>query len=563
MMFRSTRSYAKKILYSFVIIFFSLLPFTPHAFGGNLCNFDYDQDDDIDGLDLYQFILEGNTALLHDFSLEFSSDNCQNDNLTGSHAGLFTTYEGTKTCLQCHEAEALEVHASVHYQWKADASEALGLSTPEAGKLGGINDFCIYPDINWIGKLTTVNGTLVDGGCAKCHVGLGLKPSSSPSQSQLENIDCLICHSKDYKRKVELVNGSYRFVPDTANMNVTLLEAATNITLPSTQTCLKCHAYSGGGNNYKRGDIEAAHSSATRQFDIHMAPKEQGGAGLTCLDCHKVQSHQFAGRGSDLRARELQGRPACTDCHSLTPHNDQKLDFHTQRVDCSVCHIPYFAKLTPTDMDRDWSKPGVLVASKGLYEPYHVEATNVTPVYRFFNGLSHFYEFGTQATAGPDGRVVMSEPDGNITDPSAKLFAFKHHLARQPIDPVTGVLLPLKIGIFFQTGQVAPAVEPGVKAMGWQYNSHEFAETERYMGIFHEVSPKDQALSCQDCHVSAGRVDFASLGYSPKEQRNAKPLCASCHGDKSEKWHGEELFYKVHKKHVDDKRISCSECHNF
>ncbi len=72
--------------------------------------------------------------------------------------------------------------------------------------------------------MTTVNGNQVDGGCAKCHVGLGEKPTSEPVQSQLENIDCLICHSDTYKRKVEMVDGSFRFVPDTDNMTVTLMQ---------------------------------------------------------------------------------------------------------------------------------------------------------------------------------------------------------------------------------------------------------------------------------------------------------------------------------------------------
>lgn len=97
--------------------------------------------------------------------------------LTGSHARRITTYEGTATCLACHEREAREVHGSVHYQWRGDASETIGLTTAQAGKFGGINDFCIYPDINWIGKLTNSNGQEVDGGCSKCHVGLGEKPT--------------------------------------------------------------------------------------------------------------------------------------------------------------------------------------------------------------------------------------------------------------------------------------------------------------------------------------------------------------------------------------------------
>ena len=37
--------------------------------------------------------------------------------VSGSHAGRFTAFEGTKTCLTCHTNEAIEFHGSVHYQW--------------------------------------------------------------------------------------------------------------------------------------------------------------------------------------------------------------------------------------------------------------------------------------------------------------------------------------------------------------------------------------------------------------------------------------------------------------
>ena len=111
--------------------------------------------------------------------------------------GRFASFEGTKTCLSCHRDEAMAFHGSVHYQWSGDASESEGLSAAAtAGKMGGINDFCIYPDINWLGKLTTTDGSDVDGGCARCHTGLGAKPSPDGlRRPQLENIDCLICHS--------------------------------------------------------------------------------------------------------------------------------------------------------------------------------------------------------------------------------------------------------------------------------------------------------------------------------------------------------------------------------
>jgi hypothetical protein len=480
--------------------------------------------------------------------------------VTGSHAGRFTTYEGTATCLKCHRNEAEAFHQSTHYQWQGDAGESSGLNTGPAGKLGGINDFCIYPDINWLGKLTTVTGKIVDGGCARCHTGKGLMPTPESTQAQLENIDCLLCHSPSYKRTLqELANGDYTFVADTANMAVSLLQAAVDIRRPGTDTCLNCHTKAGGGNNFKRGDIEEAHrpATATVSLDVHMASRDAGGAGLTCISCHTTVGHHIAGRGVDMRQRDLPNTPVqCTNCHPAAPHGDSYLNRHTARLECNVCHVPMFAKVAPTDMRRDWSLRGELNGATGLYEPHMVLQTNVTPVYRFFNGRSQFYQFGTPAVPAADGRVLMAGPLGSINEAGSKITAMKRHEGRQPVDPVTGWLIPLKIGIFFQKNDIATAIMQGVAEMGWTANGHAFAETERFMGVYHEVAPKEQALACSNCHGGT-RMDFAALGYTPLTTRNGKPLCSSCHSAKT------ASFSKIHEKHVTDKGYDCSTCHTF
>ena len=482
----------------------------------------------------------------------------------GSHAGRAYPYEGTKTCLKCHRREAQEVYDSVHYQWKGNAAETVGLTEDPAGKMGGINDFCIYPDINWIGKLTNTEGNLVDGGCAKCHAGLGEKPNMESTADPLENIDCLLGHSKDYKRTVGTADsGAFRFVPDTAKMAVSVSQAAADIGLPTKDTCLNCHTKAGGGNNFKRGDIEETHRNPSRDFDVHMASVADGGAGLECLDCHVASSHKISGRGTDLRPREMAEQLDCSHCHSSSPHENRDIDRHTARVNCTVCHIPYFAKVAPTDMRRDWSQRGDLVPSTGLYEPHHVKGQNVAPEYAFFNGMSYFYQFGDAATPEENGKVLMSGPMGDIQDPAAKIYAFKRHEGYQPIDPVSKRLLPLKIGKFFESGNLNDAAPLGAAGVNWEYSGHDFAETERYMGLFHEVAPKEDALSCNSCHNGGSRIDFAKLGYTPDTTRNGRPLCASCHGDKSGEWSGSEYFRKLHEKHVTAKGYDCGACHTF
>jgi hypothetical protein len=289
-----------------------------------------------------------------------------------------------------------------------------------------------------------------------------------------------------------------------------------------------------------------------------MASRSLGGAGLTCTDCHTSQNHRIAGRGVDLRPTDLDVPVRCTNCHTSSPHDDSQLNQHTDRVDCAVCHIPHFAKVTSTDMFRDYSRDGVLDVEKRLYEPYIERQANVVPAYRFWNGMSQFYIFGEPAQTNADGRVEMAGPVGSITDNNAKIYPFKHHLAVLPQDPVTRRILPAKLGILFQTGDTDAAIRQGASELGWALPSgYDFVNAERYMGIFHEVSPANEALSCDDCHSSNGRMDFDALGYTPVSTRNGRPLCSSCHESES------GSFTSIHSRHVDRENINCSVCHTF
>ena len=260
----------------------------------------------------------------------------------------------------------------------------------------------------------------------------------------------------------------------------------------------------------------------------------------------------------DLRERDIPNAVACQNCHNAAPHDSSDLNRHTTRVNCTVCHIPEFAKIAATDMVRDWSQPGDLNPATKLYEPHMTLASHVQPEYAWFNGRSTMYQFGDPAVPAANGRVLMAGPQGSVQDPAAKLMAVKHHFGRQPIDPVTQRLFPLKICIFFSTGNVDNAVAQGAAGVGWAYTGHEFADTERTMGLYHEVAPADQALRCASCHDTGdARMNFGALGYTPKTTRNGQPLCSSCHGAKT------ASFYTIHDKHVKDKRIDCIECHAF
>lgn len=525
--------------------------------------------------------------------------------LVPDHKAFMGTYEGTKTCIACHSKQANDMFGSVHYQWKGDSSKAIELAQAgsDASKLGGINDFCIWPDGNWLTVFNKLDGTTGPGGCAVCHAGLGKKPTPTVSTEQLENIDCLICHSPTYKRTVaKNADGTFSLVPDSS---IDIQAAAKNITRPTRAICMRCHQNSGGGNNYKRGDLESTIISCSKSYDVHMGTDGQD---FVCQDCHKTENHRMAGRGSDMRALDSSFKLSCEACHTQIPHrsynaNYADLNRHTDKVDCTVCHIPSFAKSVPTDMHRNW---GAMEADTGkqLYDPEITKASNVMPVYAWFNGFSHFYRFKDPVSLDERGVQKMSWPDGGFVDSGgkhSKLYAFKLHSASQPMENATKQLLPVKNKIAFETGNVEEAIRQGAVAAGMSYASHSFVSTERYMGIFHTVGPKSTALSCsnQPCHGNESRIPFGKLGYERRgsnaqlcdvchslksspgftslhSKHSSRKNCTACHGagnplnaskstlcSKCHSYNSESDPNKIHAKHVKDKKYDCKNCHTF
>lgn len=525
------------------------------------------------------------------------------------HATKFSVYEGTKTCLGCHSTQGNDMFASVHYQWTGDNSKAIELKAAgsKASKMGGINNFCIQPDMNWLTVFNKVDGTKGPGGCAVCHAGLGKKPSATVSTEQLENIDCLICHAPNYSRKVvQNADGTFSLVPADG---VDVLKAAQSVTRPTRDMCMRCHQNSGGGNNFKRGDIESTLISCTKSYDVHMGTDGQN---FACQECHRTEKHRMAGRGIDMRALDSTRVLDCETCHTQMPHRSTSagyadLNRHTDKVGCTVCHVPTFAKSIATDMHRNWAVME-LDTAKQLYDPEMVKATNVMPKYGWSNGNTHFYLFKAPVALDSRGVQKIVWPDGGFIDSSSsmsKLLAFKVHEGSQPMEDTTKVLLPLRNKIAFETADVNLAISEGAKAYGMTYNSHSFVPTEQYMGIYHGVGPKSTALSCSTggCHPQltsgANRMSFTELGYARRgttsqlcdvchsaksamsfsdvhsKHRNKKN-CASCHGtgyplkepkstlcDNCHGYESESDVNKIHSKHVQSKGYDCSSCHTF
>ena len=96
---------------------------------------------------------------------------------------------------------------------------------------------------------------------------------------------------------------------------------------PNTNTCLtRCHSGAGGGA--KQGDIHpytpdpGPDPDPLPTQDFHLASQARGGAGLSCLSCHKTEKHRIVGRGNDIRETEyLASNPNFkVDCQTHLPY---------------------------------------------------------------------------------------------------------------------------------------------------------------------------------------------------------------------------------------------------
>ena len=357
--------------------------------------------------------------------------------------------------------------------------------------------------INWLGVLQPQDESLPaqPGGCAQCHVGLGAKPNLPPTDADLANVDCLICHGPDYSRTVvKDETGKAHLVP-TQGMDV--VAVAQNAQRPTSEMCTRCHLKAAGGPNFKHGDYPTSAES-----DVHMA------AGIQCVDCHKTQAHKIAG-GGYMIAQELPDViVACSNCHTEAPHIGEKADMlntHTARVACQTCHIPLVARDLnyPTQMTRDYTQP-VYNAKTGLYGPKLGKATNLVPTYFWWN--NHLME-------------TPPKPVGSAGDPDAKITPWKSLEVTVPFDVATHTPIYIKQGTYKIKGDLNAAVDAGVGASGQEYSGSWEAVTElMYFDANHQVAPASESLTCVGCHTPDGVLDFVVLGYQEEKAQTLQTL---------------------------------------
>ncbi len=435
-------------------------------------------------------------------------------------------YTGTATCLQCHGAggliigpdRAAEVMSGVHWTW-VHTNTPTGQASQVMGKRNIINNYCIAVPSN-------------EPRCTSCHIGLGWRDNTFDFHNPT-NIDCLVCHD---------TTGAYKKTPTGAGLpdpSVNLINVAKHVGKTSRASCGSCHFYGGGGDGVKHGDLDSSLTNPTRDLDVHMGVD---GANMTCANCH--QSTEPGASAHDLvGSRYSKAHPdnwLCEDCHSSTPHvnvnNGIYYDGHASRVACQTCHVPYFARGgKPTKMSWDWSTAGrkdtngaaltikdadgnvTYDTMKGTF----TWAQNVTPDYVWFDGNVIWMELTNQID--PTRMVTLNALQGSISETQARIMPVKRFTAVQPYDAGKNVLViphlfptnATDTAAYWKGYNWTNAINAGMASVGQTFSGQMgWVNTEMYWVENHMVAPKEEALTCLDCHSPNGRIPFAKLGYA-------------------------------------------------
>ncbi len=455
------------------------------------------------------------------------------------HSLFIREYKGAKTCETCHSGSIAELQQTVHYKFESSVpqdylfdEEGHPLEIQRSGKLWKLCGFpTTFPQFNWMGSLKDDPDTPhvdVPGGCARCHIGIGIKPFTAVGKTEVQesesnNVDCLICHAPNYNRQLFIAknNGEPEMLPNGKPLVLAVpkvdgvmnfnhfLEVAKNVGLPKSEYCLRCHAAAGGGKyeldnmeyNFKRG------SAFDEKVDVHAA------AGMTCVTCHSAGNHKNKrSRNNDLYAYDTPPpkQQMCIECHSDTPHKSQPMyNLHTSFIACTACHAQTtggagykdYADVIPPDLDDPLSIYKVKV---------ELASEENAVVYRWFNGTVH-------------GEI---EPAGSRSN--GKIYPYKATFINQPVD-ANNHPVPVVWGQIFLKGDVPGAAAAGRAQYEAMYTPELAAEIgippvpgpfdhfqESHCALFslsHGIT-KENALTCKSCHSNQSTLNYAELGYS-------------------------------------------------
>ncbi len=454
--------------------------------------------------------------------------------------------EVTKACLVCHTEAAKQVHKTKHWTWDVlnpDNGQRLG-------KKNVINNFCTAVPSN-------------QAFCTSCHAGYGWRDNNFDFKSE-ENVDCLVCHERTgtYKKlpglaghpaykEIEFPPGSGKTVKP-----ADLSKIAQSVGPTSRASCGTCHFLGGGGDAVKHGDLDTSMKNPPRYLDVHMDAK---GLNFSCATCHATKGHNIPGSrytptGKDADDAHMRGKKdgsnaaTCQSCHGQIPHKKAnmaaKLNEHTEKIACQTCHVPQYARGNiATKMTWDWStagkldgqgKPFSIKDSSGHHDRYDSKKgnftyeTDVVPEYIWINGKVKYTLLGDPVNT--TGVTEINHYYGSAEDGQSRIWPVKVFRGKQPYDLETKSLLVPHTATgygekddtaFWQNFKWEAALKAGAEASGQKFGGKfDFVKTEMTWPITHMVAPKEDALTCTQCHSKFGRLQNVKGIYMPGRDRS-------------------------------------------
>ena len=445
--------------------------------------------------------------------------------------------EVTKACLTCHNKAGHQIMQTLHWKWEG-VNPATGQTI---GKNRLINNFC-----------TNARGN--EGMCASCHISYGHKETKFDYNNQ-NNIDCVVCHDRTgtyYKTTPTQGNKSCSVMFE-GQQPIDLTKVSQHVGMPGRENCGACHFNGGGGDNVKHGDLSSALINANKKLDVHM---DSQGLNFSCTACHITTNHLPTGSRylMDASGEHAIGKPgmrsdsaSCQSCHTDKPHlkNNQidmklaLLNSHTDKVACQTCHIPKFARGgVATITHWDWRTAGKTDKTGNGYSEHNyiqgngeeratyksikgsfVNGENVTPVYRWFNGVMKYTMIDTKFD--PKKPVDINHFEGSYNDPKARIWPFKRMDTWQPYDAGNNTLVYNYLwgddkDAYWGNYNMERSVKVGMEKNGVPYSGKlGYIETFSWWPITHMVAPKEDALKCTDCHSPNGLLKDLNGFYMP------------------------------------------------
>ena len=454
--------------------------------------------------------------------------------------GPFTSgSEVTKACLSCHTKAGKHFMKSIHWTWEYTHPK----TGQKLGKKNLINNFC-----------TNARGN--EGMCAQCHAGYGWKDESFDFSNQ-NNIDCLVCHDRtgDYYKTPPSKGNKACAIMFEGKKPIDLVKVAQNIGLPGRENCGGCHFYGGGGDGVKHGDLDSSLKKPNKQLDVHM---DAEGLNFACTECHVSNKHIWAGSRYNVIAKDTggTGKPGmrrdvatCESCHDDTPHSGDslegiKLNQHVEKIACQTCHIPTIARGgVATKTDWDWRTAGKTIDGEGYKEKKYIQGNgehratyksikgsfkygeNLVPYYDWFDGQMIYTTIETVFNPS-NGPVEINSFKGSASDGKSRIWPFKRMHTVQPYDKGNNTLVYMHLwgddkNAYWGNYDFGNAIRIGMEKNDIPYSGeYDFIDTYSYWPITHMVAPKENVVSCADCHKKESRLQNIEGVYMPGRDSN-------------------------------------------